>query len=232
MAFTDIFIRRPVLAIVVSLLILLAGLRSLQLLTVGQYPKSETAVVYITTMYTGADAELVKGFITTPLEREIASADGIDYIESSSIPGVSSITAHLKLNYPPYDALTQITAKVNRVRADLPADSEEPTLIELADRRGGGGDVPELQSQQDAPGQPDHRLPGSRRAAETGGRRPVFSVMPQFLVGATSRCASGWIRRACTRCSITPRDVHAGARREQLPGGGRQDQGRMRFRST
>ena len=128
MAFTDIFIRRPVLAIVVSLLILLAGLRSLQLLTVGQYPKSETAVVYITTTYTGADAELVKGFITTPLEREIASADGIDYIESSSIPGVSSITAHLKLNYPPYDALTQITAKVNRVRADLPADSEDPTL--------------------------------------------------------------------------------------------------------
>jgi len=131
MSFTDIFIRRPVLAIVVSLLILLAGVRSLQLLTVGQYPKSETAVVYITTMYTGADAELVKGFVTTPLEREIASADGIDYIESSSIPGVSSITAHLKLNYPAYDALTQITAKVNRVRADLPADSEDPVL-ELA----------------------------------------------------------------------------------------------------
>ncbi len=130
-SFTDIFIRRPVLAIVVSLLILLAGLRSLQLLTVAQYPKSETAVVYITTTYTGADAELVKGFITTPLEREIASADGIDYLESSSIPGVSTITAHLKLNYPPYDALTQITAKVNRVRADLPADSEDPTL-ELA----------------------------------------------------------------------------------------------------
>ncbi|MGI9341776.1 MAG: efflux RND transporter permease subunit [Gammaproteobacteria bacterium] len=128
MAFTDIFIRRPVLAIVVSLLILLAGLRSLQLLTVGQYPKSETAVVYIITTYTGADAELVRGFITTPLEREIASADGIDYVESSSIPGVSSITAHLKLNYPPYDALTQITAKVNRVRADLPADSEDPVL--------------------------------------------------------------------------------------------------------
>jgi multidrug efflux pump len=131
MAFTDIFIRRPVLAIVVSLLILLAGLRSVQLLTVGQYPKSESAVVNITTTYTGADAELVRGFVTTPLEREIASADGIDYIESSSIPGVSSITAHLELNYPPYDALTQITAKVNRVRADLPADSEDPVL-ELA----------------------------------------------------------------------------------------------------
>lgn len=131
MHFTDIFIRRPVLAIVVSLLILLVGLRSLQLLNVGQYPKSESAVVYITTLYVGADAELVKGFITTLLEREIASADGIDYIESSSIQGVSTISVHLELNYPPYDALTQIQSKINRVRADLPADSEEP-VIELA----------------------------------------------------------------------------------------------------
>jgi len=131
MNFTDIFIRRPVLATVVSLLILLVGLRSLQLLNVGQYPKSESAVVYITTVYVGADAELVKGFITTLLEREIASADGIDYIASSSIQGVSSITVNLELNYPPYDALTQIQSKINRVRADLPADSEEP-VIELA----------------------------------------------------------------------------------------------------
>ncbi len=131
MNFTDIFIRRPVLAIVVSLLILLAGVRSLQLLNVGQYPQSESAVVYITTVYVGADADLIKGFITTLLEREIASADGIDYIESSSIQGVSSISVHLKLNYPPYDALTQIQSKINRVRAELPAESEEP-VIELA----------------------------------------------------------------------------------------------------
>ena len=131
MNFTDIFIRRPVLAIVVSLLILLVGLRSLQLLNVGQYPKSESAVVYITTLYVGADAELIKGFITTLLEREIASADGIDYIESSSVQGVSNISVHLELNYPPYDALTQIQSKINRVRPDLPADSEEP-VIELA----------------------------------------------------------------------------------------------------
>ena len=128
MNFTDIFIRRPVLAIVVSLLILLAGLRSLQLLNVAQYPESETAVVRVMTTYTGADADLVKGFITTPLEREIASADGIDYLESSSSQGTSTITAHLELNYPPYDALTQITSKVNRIRPDLPEDSEEPVL--------------------------------------------------------------------------------------------------------
>jgi multidrug efflux pump len=131
MNFTDIFIRRPVLAIVVSLLILLVGLRSLQLLNVGQYPKSESAVVYVTTSYIGADAELVKGFITSLLEREIASADGVDYMESSSIQGISSISVFLELNYPPYDALTQIQSKINRVRADLPVDSEEP-VIELA----------------------------------------------------------------------------------------------------
>lgn len=126
--FTDIFIRRPVLATVVSLLIFLAGLRSIQLLQVSQYPASESAVVRITTIYTGAEAELVKGFITTPLEREIASADGIDYLESSSLQGASAITARLKLNYPPYDALTQITAKVNKVRAELPAGADAPVL--------------------------------------------------------------------------------------------------------
>ena len=128
MNFTDIFIRRPVLAIVISLLILLAGFRSLQLLNVAQYPRSETAIVRVITTYTGADAELVKGFITTPLEREIASADGIDYLTSSSVQGNSTITAHLVLNYPPYDALTQITSKVNRVRADLPEEAEDPVL--------------------------------------------------------------------------------------------------------
>lgn len=128
MQFTDLFIRRPVLAIVISLLILIAGLRSLQLLQVTQYPQSDTAVIRILTSYPGADADLVKGFITTPLEREIASADGIDYLESSSLQGASTITAHLKLNYAPYEALTQITAKVNRVRAELPQASEEPVL--------------------------------------------------------------------------------------------------------
>ena len=128
MKFTDIFIERPVLAIVISLLILLAGLRSLQMLTVGQYPESESAVVRISTTYVGAEADLVQGFITTLLEREIASADGIDYLESRSVHGSSLITAHLRLNYDPYDALTQITSKVNRVRDELPPRSEDPVL--------------------------------------------------------------------------------------------------------
>ena len=128
MHFTDIFIRRPVLATVLSLLILLVGLRSLQLLTVSQYPESSSAVVTVSTAFVGADADLVQGFITTPLERSIASADGIDYLESSSLQGISVITAHLELDYDPWDALTQITAKVNRVRDELPEGSEDPTI--------------------------------------------------------------------------------------------------------
>jgi len=128
MHFTDIFIRRPVLATVVSLLIVLVGVRSYLGLTVREYPEAESASVTVQTIYTGADADLVKGFITTPLETEIASAEGIDYLESTSVQGVSIITAHLDLNYDPYRALTQINAQVNKVRSELPASSEDPTL--------------------------------------------------------------------------------------------------------
>src|SRR5215831_2172281 len=98
MKFTDLFVRRPVLAIVVNLVILIAGLQSIRSLNVRQYPRSDIAVVTVTTAYVGANAGLVRGFITTPLERAIASTDGIDYLESSSAQGVSTITVHLKLN--------------------------------------------------------------------------------------------------------------------------------------
>jgi multidrug efflux pump len=128
MHFTDLFIKRPVLASVISLLILLVGLRSISLLNVRQYPRSDVAVVTVQTVYVGASAELIRGFITTPLEREIASADGIDYLESSSSPSVSSITVHLRLNYDSNAALTQITSKVNRVRNQLPPDAQDPVI--------------------------------------------------------------------------------------------------------
>jgi len=130
MKFTDLFIRRPVLAIVVSLVILIAGLQSIRSLSVRQYPRSDIAVVQVTTAYVGANADLVRGFITTPLERVIASADGIDYMESSSAQGISTITVHLKLNYDTNAALTQIQAKVAQVRNDLPPEAEAP-VIEL-----------------------------------------------------------------------------------------------------
>jgi multidrug efflux pump len=131
MRFTDLFIRRPILAIVVNLVILIAGLQSIRSLSVRQYPRSDIAVVTVTTAYVGANADLVRGFITTPLERVIASADGIDYIESSSAQGVSTITVHLKLNYDTNAALTQVQAKVAQVRNQLPPEAEAP-VIELA----------------------------------------------------------------------------------------------------
>jgi multidrug efflux pump len=130
MKFTDLFIKRPVLAMVVSLVILIAGLQSIRSLSVRQYPRSDIAVVQISTVYVGANADLVRGFITTPLERVIASADGIDYMESSSAQGISTISVHLKLNYDTNAALTQIQAKVAQVRNDLPPEAEAP-VIEL-----------------------------------------------------------------------------------------------------
>jgi multidrug efflux pump len=134
MKFTDIFIKRPVLAIVVSLLILILGIQAGSNLTVRQYPRSDISVIIINTVYVGANAELVRGFITTPIERAIASAGGIDYIESQSAMGMSTVTAHLRLNYDPLKAMTEISAKVNQVRGDLPPEAEVPAIrIEAAD---------------------------------------------------------------------------------------------------
>src|SRR6516225_12056962 len=115
-SFTDLFIRRP--------------------LIVRQYPRSENATITVTTVYVGANADLVRGFITTPLERVIASADGIDYMESSSAQALSTITVHLKLNYDTNAALTQIQAKVAQVRNDLPPEAEAPIIdLQTADNQ-------------------------------------------------------------------------------------------------
>ncbi len=128
MKFTDLFIRRPVLAMVVSLLILVLGLRSLTSLQVLQYPKTESATVTVSTTYYGADNETVAGFITTPLENAIAQANGIDYMTSTSTSGVSTITVNLRLNYEADKALTEISAKVNSVLNRLPPQAQQPTL--------------------------------------------------------------------------------------------------------
>ena len=134
MKFTDIFIRRPVLALVISLLIIIAGLQAIRSLNVRQFPRSDNAVVTVTTVYVGASAELVRGFITVPLERAIAAADGIDYIESQSSHGIATISARLKLNYDPIKALSEISSKVDQVRGDLPPEAEVPVInVESAD---------------------------------------------------------------------------------------------------
>jgi multidrug efflux pump len=127
-SFTDIFIQRPVLAVVVSLLILLAGLQAIRSLNVRQYPRSENATITVTTIYVGASADLVRGFVTEPLERSIAAADGIDYMDSVSRLGLSTITVHLRLNYDAKKALAEVSAKVDQVRNDLPPEAEVPAL--------------------------------------------------------------------------------------------------------
>jgi multidrug efflux pump len=134
--FTDIFIRRPVLALVVSLVIVIAGAQAITSLNVRQYPRSDIGSVTVRTVYVGAPAELVRGFITTPLERAIAAADGIDYMTSESTQGMSTITARLKLNYDPQKALAEVSSKVNQVRGDLPPEAEVPVInVESADSR-------------------------------------------------------------------------------------------------
>ncbi|MFZ2315441.1 MAG: efflux RND transporter permease subunit [Gammaproteobacteria bacterium] len=128
MNITDLFIKRPVLATVISLLVLTLGLRAIGSLSVMQYPFTENAVVTVTTTYTGADPDVVAGFITTPLENSIAQANGIDYMTSSSTPGTSTISVNLRLNYDPLKALSDITTKVNAVLNQLPANSQQPVI--------------------------------------------------------------------------------------------------------
>ena len=134
MKITDLFIRRPVLALVVNLIIIIAGLQAIRSLNVRQYPRSENAAVTVTTVYVGASADLVRGFVTTPLERTIAAADGIDYMESQSALGLSTIKVRLKINYDATRALAEISSKVDQVRRDLPPEAEVPIInIESAD---------------------------------------------------------------------------------------------------
>ncbi len=128
MKFTDLFVQRPVLASVISLLILVVGLRSIAALEVRQYPETENTVVTITTAYPGASSDLIKGFITTPLQQAIAEADGIDYLSSKSRQGSSTIEAHMRLNYDANAAVAEIQAKVASQRNVLPESAEDPVI--------------------------------------------------------------------------------------------------------
>lgn len=134
MKFTDLFINRPVLASVVSLMILVIGLRSLMSMEVRQFPETKDTVVSVTTVYPGASSELIKGFITTPIQTAIAEADGIDYIASTSRQGISVIEVHMKLNYDANDAVSEIQAKVASQRGVLPAEAEDPVITSATGR--------------------------------------------------------------------------------------------------
>ena len=129
MSFTDIFIRRPVLALVVSLLILLIGLKAMTGLQIRQYPKLSNTTITVTTIYPGASPDLMQGFITTPISQAVSTAEGIDYLTASSIQGTSTVTAYIRLNYDPSQALTDIMAKVQQVKFQLPKESQDPVII-------------------------------------------------------------------------------------------------------
>src|SRR3954466_3019760 len=129
MKFTDIFIRRPVLALVVSLLILLIGLKCLLGLQIRQYPRLYNTTITVTTTYPGASPDLIQGFITTPIEQAVASAEGIDYLTSNSIQGTSTVTAYIKLNYDPSQALTDVMAKVQQVKYLMPQAAQDPVIL-------------------------------------------------------------------------------------------------------
>src|SRR6266850_2769742 len=134
-SFTDVFIRHPVLAIVVNLVIVLVGWRAASTLPVQQYPKVESSSVLITTVYTGASAETVRGFLTTPIERVVSAISGVDYLESTSRAGVSLVTVRMKLNHSSTAALAEITARLQQVRSELPAEAEPPVVeVQRADR--------------------------------------------------------------------------------------------------
>src|ERR687892_1877107 len=134
-SFTDVFIKHPVLAIVVNLVILLVGWRALSTLPVQQYPQIESSSVVITTVYYGANAETVRGFLTTPIERAVSAISGVDYVESTSRAGVSTVTVRLTLNHSSTTALAEVTARLQQVRAELPAEAEPPVVeIQRADR--------------------------------------------------------------------------------------------------
>ena len=129
MSFTELFIRRPVLSMVVSLLILLLGAQGLMSLQVRQYPEVEETTITITTTYTGASADLMQGFISTPIAKSVASAEGVDYVTSQSRLGLSTVSVRMRLNTDPNAALTEVTAKVQQVRAQLPTDAEDPVIM-------------------------------------------------------------------------------------------------------
>jgi len=129
MKFTDLFIRRPVLALVVSLLILLIGLNCMLGLQIRQYPRLFNTTITVTTIYPGASPDLIQGFITTPIEQAVATAEGIDYLTSNSIQGTSTVTAYIRLNYDPSQALTDVMAKVQQVKYLMPPQAQDPVIL-------------------------------------------------------------------------------------------------------
>ncbi len=186
-SFTDIFIKHPVLAVVVNLVILLAGWRALTTLPLQQYPKIESSSVIITTVYYGASAETVRGFLSTPVERVVSAIGGVDYVESTSRAGVSTVTVHLKLNHSSTAALAEVTARLQQVRSELPAEAEPPAIeMQRADRPYASFYLSFTSTERSVPAVTDwllrtlqpqlSTLPGVQRVTFEGGRQVAMRI--------------------------------------------------------
>jgi len=209
-SFTDVFIRHPVLAVVVNLVILLVGWRALTSLPVQQYPQVESASVVITTVYYGASAETVRGFLTTPIERAVAQISGVDYVESTSRAGLSTVTIRLKLNHSSTAALAEVTARLQQVRSELPQEAEPPVVeVQRADRPYATFYLSFTSTERDVPAVTDwllrtlqpqlSTLAGVQRVTIEGGRQLAMRV---------------WIDPdRLAALNLSPGDVHAALRR-------------------
>ncbi len=210
-SFTDIFIRHPVLAVVVNLVLVLVGWRALTTLPVQQYPKIESSAVVITTVYYGASAETVRGFLTTPIERAVSAISGVDYIESNSRPGVSTVTVRLTLDHNSTAALAEVTARLQQVRSELPSEAEPPMAeIQRTDRPYASFYLSFTSTERDVPAITDWlsrtlqpqlaTLAGVQRVSNTEGGRPIAMrvwIDPDRLAAL----------------NLAPGDVHAALRR-------------------
>jgi multidrug efflux pump len=209
-SFTDVFIKHPVLALVVNLVIVLVGWRAIRSLPVQQYPQLESSSVLITTVYTGASAETVRGFLTTPIERAVSAISGVDYIESTSRSGVSTITMRMKLNHSSTTALAEVNARLQQVRSELPAEAEPPVVeVQRADRPYASFYLSFASSERSTSAVTDwlsrtlqpqlSTLPGVQRVTVEGGRQIAMRVWID-----TDRLAA---------VNLSPGDVHAALRR-------------------
>ncbi|WP_038168740.1 efflux RND transporter permease subunit [Verrucomicrobium sp. BvORR106] len=209
-SFTDIFIKHPVLAIVVNLAIVLVGWKSISSLPVQQYPKIESSSIIITTLYYGASAETARGFLTTPIERVVSQIGGVDYVDSTSRAGISTVTVHLKLNHNITAALAEVTARLQQVRTELPPEAEPPVVeVQRADRPYATFYLSFSSSERSVPAVTDWltrtlqpqlaTLPGVQRVTIEGGRQIAMRI---------------WIDPdRLAALNLSPGDVHAALRR-------------------
>src|SRR6266513_2799434 len=209
-SFTDTFIKHPVLAAVVNLVIVLVGWRALTTLPVQQYPKIESSSVLITTVYYGAGAETVRGFLTTPIEHAVSAISGVDYVESTSRAGVSTITVHLKLNHNSTAALAEVTARLQQVRSELPAEAEPPVVeVQRADRPYASFYLSFTSSERDIPALTDWLTRNLQPQLTT-----MAGVQRVDVVGGRPIAMRIWIDPdRLAALNLAPGDVHAALER-------------------